>query len=247
MEPDIRHIGVGGWIFIIHNRYFYLDRKGISLYQNGHGSLQSWLSRPLLSSLAGYVMVSVWKIDDTITVQLTAVEMYKADRCLPWQWQFFSQTTAMAEMSHGGWHCHTCVLSCLPACQQPNSIAAQGTCWQPNPAGACSAGLWCQQRQATALTLKREVCPHWCGCEFGILEKNERVPSMVVTVSCCCSCGILGAGSSSQGWGGASPAWVCWSPWSESWVFTDCLIENTCWTWAAVSPLVPGKKLLGLS
>lgn len=89
MEPDIRHIGVGGWTFIIHNRYFYLDRKGISLYQNGHGSLQSWLSRPLLSSLAGYVMVSVWKIDDTITVQLAAVEMYKADRCLPWQWQFF--------------------------------------------------------------------------------------------------------------------------------------------------------------
>lgn len=176
-----------------------------------------------LFSLAGYVMVSVWKIDDN---------NYCAARC-SWNvqgWQMFaltvtvfSQTTAMAEVSHGGWHCHTCVLSCLPACQQPNSIAAQGTRWQLHPAGACSAGPWCQQRQATAHTPKHEVCPHWCGCEFGILEKNERVPSVVVAVSCCCSCGILGAGGSSQGWGGASPAWVCWSPWSESWVFTDWL------------------------
>ena len=41
MEPDIRHIGVGRGPFIIQNRYFYLDRKGISLNQNGHGSLQS--------------------------------------------------------------------------------------------------------------------------------------------------------------------------------------------------------------
>lgn len=123
MEPDIRHIGVGGWIFIIHNRYFYLDRKGISLYQNGHGSLQSWLSRPLLSSLAGYVMVSVWKIDDTITVQLTAVEMYKADRCLPWQWQFF-----FPNYSHGRDVSWWLALSHLCAELPPSLPAAQLHC-----------------------------------------------------------------------------------------------------------------------
>lgn len=113
-------------------------------------------------------MVSAWKMDDTITVFLTAVEMCEADRCLPWQWQFFPKL----EASHGGWHCHP---ACWAASQQPKSVTAQGTRWQPHPAGACSADPWRQQRRATTLTLKLMVCPYWCACKFGILgEKNWR-------------------------------------------------------------------------
>lgn len=143
-------------MFIIHNRYFYLDRKWISWNQNGLECLQSWLSKPLLSSLAEYVMVSAWKMDDTITVLLTAVEMCGADRCLPWQWQFFPKL----EMSRGGWHCSP---ACWAASWQPKSVAALGTRWQHHPAGACSAGPWRQQRQATTLTethgLPTLMCP----------------------------------------------------------------------------------------
>lgn len=93
-------------------------------------------------------MVSAWKMDDTITVFLTAVEMCEADRCLPWHWQFFPKL----QMSHGGWHCNH---GCWAASRQPKSVAAPGTHWQPHPAGACWAGPWRQQRQVTALT---ETC-----------------------------------------------------------------------------------------
>lgn len=170
-------------------------------------------------------MVSAWKMDDTITVFLTAVEMCEADRCLPWQWQFFPKL----EASHGGWHCHP---ACWAASQQPKSVTAQGTRWQPHPAGACSADPWRQQRQVTTLTLKLMVCPYWCACKFGILGEKTREPACG-RVSWCC---LLGAGNSSLGVTGASPVRVCWAPWSGSWVFTDCLVENTCWAWAVVSP-----------
>lgn len=70
---------------------------------------------------------------------------------------------------------------------------------------------------------KLVVCPHWCAWKFGILG-DKKLESLLVAVSCCC---LLGAGSFSLGMTGASPAWVCWAPWSESWVFTDCLVEST--------------------
>lgn len=40
VEPEMRHTGVGGGPYIIHNRCVYLDRKGVSLNQNGHESLR---------------------------------------------------------------------------------------------------------------------------------------------------------------------------------------------------------------
>lgn len=107
MEPDIRHFGMGRGAVIIHNRYVCLDRKGISLNQNDHRSLQTWLSKPLLSSLAGYIMVSLWKMDGTITVFPTTIEMCEADSCLPDSDGFSLSLRATAEMSHGGWHCHS--------------------------------------------------------------------------------------------------------------------------------------------
>lgn len=135
-------------------------------------------------------------------------------------------------MSHGGWHCH-------PVCwaaSQHKSAAAQGTRWQPHPAEACSAGPWRQQRQATTLAAELGVCPHWCGCQFSILGgKTQESPHPV--------CGsflllfLLGAGSSSQGWGGFCP--VCWALWVLG-VYR--LTENTCRGWAAASPLVPREN-----
>lgn len=195
MNPDIRHIGARGGTFIIHKRYFYLDRKGITLNQNGHGSLQSWLSKPLLSSLAGYVMVSVWKIDDTIPVRLTAVEMRKADRCLPWQWQFFPQPAAMPEISHGGWHCH-------PACW-----AASRPAHSPGPScrRLLSRSLTSAEKSHRSYTETRGLPTLvwlWNLASWG--KENERPQPVCGRVSCCCSCwGLVtpprGEGASASG------------------------------------------------
>lgn len=210
MEPDIRHIGARGGTFIIHNSHF-LDRKGISLNQNGHGSLQSWLFKPLLLSLAGYVMGSVWKIDDTIPLRLTAVEMCKADRCLLWQWQFFPNVQPWQR-------CLVVAGAVTLHAELPPSLPTA----QVHPADACSAGPWRQQRKATALTWKLGVCPHWCGCEIWHLggKKNERPQPVCGRVSC------WGLVAPPRGEGAS--AWVHWVLWSKSWVFPDCLIETTC-------------------
>lgn len=199
--------------------------------QNGLECLQSWLSKPLLSSLAEYVMVSAWKMDDTITVFLTAVEMCEADRCLPWQWQFFPKL----EMSRGGWHCHP---ACWAASWQPKSVAAPGSRWQPHPAGDCSAGPWRQQRQVTTLTSKLMVYPRWCACKYGILGgKSTREPGYGSFL-------LLFAG----GWqllleGDRNFSCLCVLG-SLKWVLSVYrLVENTCWAWAAVSL---GQMLVGL-
>lgn len=61
-------------------------------------------------------------------------------------------------------------------------------------------------RDKPPLLPKLVVCPHWCACKFGILG-DKKLESLLVAVSCCC---LLGAGSSSPGVTGASPAlkWV---------------------------------------
>lgn len=191
MNPDIRHIGARGGTFIIHKRYFYLDRKGITLNQNGHGSLQSWLSKPLLSSLAGYVMVSVWKIDDTIPVRLTAVEMRKADRCLPWQWQFFPQPAAMPEISHGGWHCH-------PACW-----AASRPAHSPGPScrRLLSRSLTSAEKSHRSYTETRGLPTLvwlWNLASWG----GKKWASPACLWQSFLLLFLLGAGDSSQGWRG---------------------------------------------
>lgn len=205
MEPDIRHIGVRGGTFIIHNSHFYLARKRVSLNQNVHGSLQSWLSKPLLSSLAGDVMMSVWKTDDTITVFLAAVEMCKADRCLPWQWQFFPklQPWQRCLMVAGTVTLHAELPPSLPTaqvrCCSGDSLAAP-SCRRP-----LSRSLTSAETSHRSYTETRGL-PTLMWLHIAHLgEKNTRVPSLLVTeFSAAVPAGCWGLAAPPRGEGGFS-------------------------------------------
>lgn len=127
------------------------------------------------------------------------------------------------------------MLSCLPA--------AQICCCSGHSLAAPS----CRRLLSRSLTsAETSHCSYW-----NLWSAHTDMPANLAfwgkkrepafgRVSCSC---LLGAGRSSPGVTGVSPAWVCWAPWSESWMFTDCLAENTCWPWAAPSP---GQMLVGL-
>lgn len=153
-----------------------------------------------------------------------------------WGWQMFALTvTVFPQTGDVSWWLalSPCMLSCLPAAQIPccsGHLLAAPSCRH-------SRSLTSAETSHQSYTETRGLPTLMCLQIWHFGGKNLEPACGRVSW-----CFLLGAGSSSPGVTGASPR-VCWDPWSESWVFTDCLVKNTCWAWAVVSP---GQMLVGL-
>lgn len=91
----------------------------------------------------------------------------------------------------------------------PSPLAAQGSHWQPHPAQQ----LLDVSRDKPPLLHQNSVSAHTdvatnLACQGGKTRESQPACGRV---SCCCSCWMLGSGSSSWGKVGASPARVSWA------------------------------------